>query len=104
MKKIFFAMPLLALALTACDPSQIEGGSEWASISADQVQATATPVQVDGKNSNRIHVTNTSPVVSAWDADQLIENTTHTVTTDGEIYVTKIGQNVIRCLRRRCMR
>ena len=98
MKKIFFAMPLLALALTACDPSQIEGGSEWASISADQVQATATPVQVDGKNSNRIHVTNTSPVVSAWDADQLIENTTHTVTTDGEIYVTKIGQNVIRCL------
>jgi len=98
MKKIFFAMPLLALALTACDPSQIEGGSEWASISADQVQATATPVQVDGKNSNRIHVTNTSPVVSAWDADQLIENTTHTVTTDGEIYVTKLGQNVIRCL------
>ena len=98
MKKIFFAIPLLAMAMTACEPSEIEGASEWGAVSADQVQATATPVQVDGKNSNRIHVACTSPVVSAWDADQLVEATTHNVTTDGEIYVTKIGTNVIRCL------
>ena len=98
MKKILFAIPFLAMAMTACDPSEIEGASEWGAISADQVQATATPVQVDGKSGNRIHVACTSPVVSAWEADQLVENTTHTVTTEGEIYVTKIGTNVIRCL------
>lgn len=98
MKKIYFAIPLLAMAMAACDPSEIEGPSEWSSISADQVNATATPQVVDGKNSNVIHVRNTSPVVSAWDADQLVEATTHTVTTEGEVYVTKIGSNVIRCL------
>ena len=47
MKKILFAIPFLAMAMTACDPSEIEGASEWGAISADQVQATATPVQVD---------------------------------------------------------
>ena len=98
MKKRYFAIPLLAMAMTACNPSEIDGGSEWGALSADQVQASATPIQVDGKNGNKIHVVNSSPVVSAWDADQLIENTTHTVTTEGEVYVTKIGTNVIRCL------
>ena len=86
------------MAMTACNPSEIDGGSEWGALSADQVQASATPIQVDGKNGNKIHVVNTSPVVSAWDVDQLIENTTHTVATEGEVYVTKIGTNVIRCL------
>lgn len=98
MKKIYLAIPLLAMAMTACNPSEIDGGSEWGALSADQVQASATPIQVDGKNGNKIHVVNTSPVVSAWDVDQLIENTTHTVATEGEVYVTKIGTNVIRCL------
>ena len=95
MKKIFFAIPFMALAMTACNPSDIEGGSEWAAITADQIQVTATPAQVDGKNGNVIHVVSASPVVTAWDAPQLIENTTHTVTTEGDIYVTRLGTNTI---------
>ena len=95
MKKIFFAIPFMALAMTACNPSEIDGGSEWAAITADQIQAEAEPAKVDGKNGNMIHVKATSGSVTAWDAPQLIESTTHTVTTEGDIYVTKIGTNVI---------
>ena len=68
MKKIFFAMPLLALALASCDPSDIEGGSEWRNVAADQLKVSATPVQVDGKNSNQIHVVCNSPTNVAWQA------------------------------------
>ena len=89
-------MPLLALALASCDPSDIEGGSEWRNVAADQLKVSATPVQVDGKNSNQIHVVCNSPTNVAWQVDQLIENTTHTVTTEGNIYVTKLGANIIR--------
>ena len=96
MKKILYVMPLLAMALTACDPSEIEGGSEWSQFDINQLQATATPQEVNGMNGNVIHVVSNSPVVTAWDADQLIENTTHTVTTEGNIYVTKLGANIIR--------
>lgn len=95
MKKIFFAIPFMALAMTACNPSEIDGGSEWAAITADQIQAVATPIQVDGKNGNQIHVVASSPAVTAWDAPQLIESVTHTVTTEGDIYVTKIGTNIV---------
>ena len=95
MKKIFFAIPFMALAMTACNPSDIEGGSEWAAITADQIQASATPNEIDGKNGNVIHVVSSSPAVTAWDAPQLVENTTHTVTTAGDIYVTKLGTNII---------
>ena len=95
MKKIFFAIPFMALAMTACNPSEIDGGSEWAAITADQIQAEVEPAKVDGKNGNMIHVKATSGSVTAWDAPQLIESTTHTVTTEGDIYVTKIGTNVI---------
>ena len=98
MKKIFYVMPLLAMALTACDPSEIDGAGEWAQFDINQLQATATPVQVDGKNGNVIHVASNSPVVTAWDADQLVESTTHTVTTEGNIYVTKLGTNNIRVM------
>lgn len=98
MKKIFFAMPLLALALASCDPSDIEGGSEWRNVAADQLKVSATPVQVDGKNSNQIHVVCNSPTNVAWQADQLIENTTNTVSADATIYFTKLGQNTVKCL------
>lgn len=98
MKKIFLALPLLAFAMTACNPSDIEGGSEWSSISAEQLQVSATPVQVDGMNSNVIHVVNHSPVVSAWEADQITEATTHNVFTEGSIYVTQLGEQTVRVL------
>ena len=92
-------MPLLALALASCDPSDIEGGSEWRNVAADQLKVSATPVQVDGKNSNQIHVVCNSPTNVAWQADQLIENTTNTVSADATIYFTKLGQNTVKCRR-----
>lgn len=36
-------------------------------ISADQLQVSATPLVVDGKNSNKVVLDNTSPVLSSWD-------------------------------------
>lgn len=50
----------------ACDP--IEDRMEMGNaITADQLQITATPVVVDGKNSNKIVLDNKSPVLSSWD-------------------------------------
>lgn len=97
MKKILFAAPLLAFALASCDPSEIDGGSEWSQISPEQLSVSATPVQVDGKNSNQIHVVCSSPTNVAWEADQLIEDATHTVSSDAMIYFTQIGTHKVRC-------
>ena len=98
MNKILFAAPLLALALASCNPSDIEGGSEWSDVPADQLQVSATPIQVNGKNSNQVHVVCSSPTNVYWQADQLIENTTNTVSADATIYFTKLGQNTVKCL------
>lgn len=98
MKKIFFAMPLLALALASCDPSDIDGGSEWEKFDTNNLQVTATPKQVDGKNSNQVDVVCSSPVNVAWEADQLAESKTHTVASAATIYFTQLGKQKVRCL------
>nr|MBP7472413.1 hypothetical protein [Prevotella sp.] len=98
MKNIFLAIPLLALALASCDPSYVDDGSEWSNVSKDQLQLSATAVQVDNKNSNLIHVVCKSPTNVAWQADQLIEKTTNTVSADDTIYFTKLGSQTVKCL------
>ena len=91
-------MPLLALALTSCDPSKIDGGAEWADVAADQLVVSATPITVDGKNSNEIHVVCSSPTNVAWQTDQLIEGTKTVVSADAKTYVTQLGTRTVRCL------
>lgn len=66
--KTLFKISLLGIFLVsaACEP--IEDRMEMGSaITAEQLQITATPVVVDGKNSNKVVLDNKSPVLSSWD-------------------------------------
>ena len=96
MKKIFFTLSSVALMLVACDPSVDDISSGFDNrVTAETVQASATPVVVNGKNTNRIVVENHSPITCQWKADQLIEAQTSSAKAYDTIYVTKTGTNTI---------
>jgi len=68
MKQIITYIGLLILGLLAyaCEP--IEDRMELGStITADQLDITATPVIINGKKSNKVVLDNKSPVLSSWD-------------------------------------
>ncbi|MFC7526049.1 hypothetical protein ACFQRK_18945 [Parapedobacter sp. GCM10030251] len=57
---------LLIMVVSACEPIEDRmdiGGA----ITAEQLDITATLVQVGGKNSNKVVLDNRSPVLSSWD-------------------------------------
>jgi hypothetical protein len=96
MKKILFVAPLLAALFVACDPTTEDGGSGFnENVTASNVEATATPVVVNGKNTNLIVVENKSKINCQWRAGQLIEDSTISAKTYDTIYVTKTGTNAI---------
>lgn len=64
-KSIIYSM-LLAIACISCDPIE-NRESMGNAITADQLNVTATPVVVNGVNSNKIVLENNSPVLSSWD-------------------------------------
>lgn len=97
MKKIFFALSMLALLYTSCDPSSDDGATGFMeNVTAENVQASVTPVQVDGKNTNLIIVENHSPITQQWTADQLAEKQTLSSKAYDTIYVTHTGVNVVK--------
>ena len=50
MKKIFFALSMLTLLYTSCDPSTDSGSTGFSeNVTAESVDAKVTPVQVNGK-------------------------------------------------------
>ncbi len=56
---------LLIMVVSACEPIEDRmdiGGA----ITAEQLDITATLVQVGGKNSNKVVLDNRSPVLSSW--------------------------------------
>ncbi|WP_256011046.1 hypothetical protein [Desertivirga xinjiangensis] len=59
---LFFA----ALILVACKPVE-DRDLIGDSITADQLNVTATPLVVDGKKTNKVVLENHSPVLSLWD-------------------------------------
>ena len=66
MNKSIICSLLFAAVLVACDP--IEDRQPMGNaITAEQLNITATPVVVNGKNSNKIVLENHSPVLSLWD-------------------------------------
>ena len=79
----------------SCDPSIVDGPSEWSTIAAEDLQVTATPIVVDGMNSNRIAVENKSQINTQWVAPQLIEDDVVSPISAGEIYVTQLGEQNI---------
>ena len=97
MKKIFFALSMLTLLYTSCDPSSDDGGTGFVeNVTAESVQATVKNVQVDGKNTNLVVVENNSPITQQWIASQLAEDNTLSAKAYDTIYVTKTGQNVVQ--------
>lgn len=94
-KPIYALMLSMGALFASCDPSIVDGPSEWPMIAAEDLQVTATPIVVDGMNSNRIAVENKSQTNTQWVAPQLIENDVISATSAGEIYVTQLGaQNI----------
>ncbi len=96
MKKIFFALSMLTLLYTSCDPSSDSGSTGFMeNVTAESVDAKATAVVVNGKNSNRIVIENHSPITSQWSADQLAEGVVTSSKAYDTIYVTKLGANTV---------
>ncbi len=65
MKKIIYTLFICLLVFSACDPiedSEDMGGA----LTADELDITATPIQVNGLNTNKIIVENNSAVLSKW--------------------------------------
>lgn len=67
MKKSIIYLSVLALAVFyACSPIEDRDSNDMP-ISADELDVSATPVVINGKNSNKVVVSNHSPVLSEWD-------------------------------------
>lgn len=65
-------------------------------VSADQLDITATPVVVNGKNTNKIVLNNASPVLSSWDFGVgITQRKTDTVlmVVEGESEILFTGRN-----------
>ena len=96
MKKIFFALSMLTLLYTSCDPSSDSGSTGFMeNVTAESVDAKVTPVVVNGKNTNRLVIENHSPITSQWSASQLAEDAVTSSKAYDTIYVTKLGENTV---------
>lgn len=89
-------MSAFALLLTSCDPSTDDISSGFNNnVTAETVIAKATPVVINGKNTNRIIVENNSPITCQWSADLLLGGQSTSKKSYDTIYVSKTGANVI---------
>lgn len=89
MKKLTIYSLLLAMLFVACDPIE-NRESIGGAITADQLNISATPVVVNGKNSNKIILENNSPVLSLWDYGMGVSNRAQL-----EVLLVLTGENKI---------
>jgi len=93
--RIYCFCAALLLGLAACEPME-DRLSMGGGITEEQLDVTATPVVVNGKNSNKIVVDNRSPVLSSWDyGTGVTQRKTDTVllVTTGENEIVFTGLN-----------
>ncbi|WP_321348179.1 hypothetical protein [uncultured Draconibacterium sp.] len=64
-KSIIYSLLIILAAFYACDPIE-DRDSNSMPITADELEVTATPLQVNGVNSNKVILENHSPVLSEW--------------------------------------
>jgi len=89
-KKLIYSVFGLALLIVACDPVEDRDTLSGA-LTADQVQISATPQVVDGKNSNYIELNSDGVgVLSSWDYGSGV-----TVSTKATVQVVLKGENEI---------
>ncbi len=86
-----------ALALLgACSPIEDDDTHGLADIAADQLEITATPVLVNGVNSNKIVVENHSAVLSEWTLEQLASTAEVSTSAHDTLIASKIGANEVK--------
>lgn len=88
-KSIIYFILLAVMTFIACDPvsdSESVGGA----ITAEQLEISATPIVINGVNTNKVILTNHSPVLSNWDYGIGVS----TAQTDTVLLVLE-GQNTI---------
>lgn len=66
MKKIFLLLLLAVMVFTACDPIE-DRDNIGTALTVDQLEATVTVKQENGKNVNYVYCECSSPVSSQWD-------------------------------------
>lgn len=91
----YFALAMLT-ALAACDPIEDRSELESANLTADQLEITATPIVVNGKNSNEIIVENHSPLPSEWTITMGDGSNQVATSAYAKMYVLRIGQNEVK--------
>ncbi len=64
-KSIIYSLILMLAAFYACDPIELRDSND-APITADELEVSATAVVVNGVNSNKVVLKNSSPVLSEW--------------------------------------
>lgn len=64
-KTIIYSLLILMAAFYACDPIEDRDENDIP-ISEDELMVTAEPVIINGSNSNKVVLTNSSPVLSEW--------------------------------------
>lgn len=95
-KKLYIIALLGTIFFTACDPIIEEGSSmDQKSYTADQLDVKATPVKVNGQNSNMVVIENHSELNGQWIANQLIDSPVQSNSAYDTIYVTKTGANTV---------
>jgi len=93
MKNLFYSILTLAFItlFSACDPLIRNVDVNNVITSADQIQATVTPIVVNGQNSNKVQVHCTSPVLCQWTDGILTyvsNDTVMTLFSTGDINIT----------------
>lgn len=70
MNKIFFLLAIcLSGLLISCEPAVDRTGMGEPILTVDDLNISATPVQVNGQNTSEVAVKNTSPILSRWVLD-----------------------------------
>lgn len=73
--KIFFTLALcLSGLLVSCDPAVDRTDMGGSILTVDELNISATPVQVNGLNTSEIAVKNASPILSRWLLDGSVKS------------------------------
>lgn len=84
------------LLLASCDPIVDDETCDLVDIPAEQLKISATPVVVNGVNSNQIVVENHSTVLSEWTLPQLFSADKVSQSAYDTLYASRVGANDVK--------
>jgi hypothetical protein len=95
MKNLKYLVLVFLAAIVSCSPESDRDSLERP-VTADELNVTATPVAVNGQNTNRIVVENHSPILSEWTVDLGNGATLSSSKAYDTLYVTKTGTSQVK--------